>query len=195
MESSLIVSSRTTGDELAQRQDMLGEVIEEAKNRGDSINENYLIYKMVMRGFQTYTRKMLYTDRLALDSQSTYLKNFIPRYSEYQHGINDMLDDIEEKAKALFEEKIIITKIVKKDLADGTHETTKTVESGNYKIKAEMLKVRTKVAELKQKHAEGHNINISAVLIQQEIIDTKNEIEKLKNENVIKVVKKNNAKD
>ena len=191
MESSQIRSSETrfTGEELTHRQDTLGQVIEEAKNRGDSINENYLLYKMNMKGFKLYSRNMLYKDRLELDSQSTYIRDFIPRYSAYQQNINAMLDEIDGQAKAIFAEKIIITKITTKTDADGNTETTKSIESGNYKIKAEMLKVRTKVAELKQKHAEGHNINISAAIIQRELINTKKEIDKLKNENVIKVVK------
>ena len=49
--------TRTTGEELEHRQDMLGEVIEEAKNRGDSpiitgmqIHHNYIRTHMGLNG-------------------------------------------------------------------------------------------------------------------------------------------------
>ena len=44
---------RATSDEKQYRLDILNQVLDEAKNRGDSINENYLLYKMNMKGFHT----------------------------------------------------------------------------------------------------------------------------------------------
>jgi hypothetical protein len=173
-----------TPEQIEYRRQILGEILESAAKNNDIINENYLLYKMHLHGFQNYTRNKLYHDRLTLDSQNNYIRNFLPRYSKYQEDINRELDAIREECIALSREEIIITKLVTRETKDGTFRTRIT-EKGSPKLKAELLKIRAKVAELKQKHSEGQNINISAVIVQRELIAKKEEIEKLRNEGKI----------
>ena len=77
---------RATSDEKQYRLDILNQVLDEAKNRGDSINENYLLYKMNMKGFQMYFRNMLYKDRLAFD--------IYPEYIDEVEDIVEFMNDI-----------------------------------------------------------------------------------------------------
>ena len=180
---------KATDEQKEYRIQVLEQIIEEAKTRRDVINENYLLYHMRLRGIQDYNRSKLYHDRLSLDTKNNYIRNFLPRYSKYQEDINDELDAIREEAIELSREKITVSKIHTKETKDGTF-TTKIVESGSPKLKAELLKIRAKVAELKQKHSEGQNINIAAVIVQKELQDKKDKIEKLKKENhILQVVK------
>src|SRR3990167_3240612 len=167
--------------EIQHRQNTLGEILEAAAKNNDIINENYLLYKMNLAGIQNYTRNKLYQDRLSLDSQNNYIRNFLPRYSKYQEDINAELDAIREECIVLSREDWKIRKKILRETPDGAFETT-IEETGNQKFKADLLKIRLKVAELKQKHSEGQNINISAVIVQRELIAKKEEIEKLKNE-------------
>jgi len=175
-------SVKAVQSEIEYRQRILGDIIEEAKIRNDSINENYLLYHMRMKGFENYTRSKLYNDRLTLDSQNNYIRHFLPRYSQYQSDINDGLDVIREEAIALSSEEVVIRKIITRETKDGTF-TTEIIETGNYQFKAELLKIRLKVAELKQKHAEGQNVQIAAVVIQKELADKKAMMQKLQEEN------------
>ncbi|MCH7559774.1 MAG: hypothetical protein IIC67_00135 [Thaumarchaeota archaeon] len=173
---------KATNEEMEYRLSILTKVLEEGKNRNDIINENYLLYHMNLKGIQNYNRSKLYHDRLTLDSQNSYITNFIPKYSKYQEDINAELDTIREETIELSRMKVTITKTQTRETKDGTF-VTETVETGSHKLKLELLKIRAKVTELKQKHAEGNNINISAAIIQREMIKTKNEIKKLRDEN------------
>jgi hypothetical protein len=173
---------KVTNEEKEYRVEVLSQIIEEAKMRNEIINENYLLYKMHLKGIQNYNRSKLYQDRLSLDSQNNYIRNFLPRYSKYQEDINNELDKIREECIALSREEIIITKTHIRETAEGTF-TTEITERGSPKLKAELLKIRAKVAELKQKHSEGQNINISAVIVQRELAEKRMQIEKLQEEN------------
>ena len=180
---------KSSEDEIRYRQSVLSQIIEDAKLNHDIINENYLLYKMQLHGIKNYSRSKLYQDRLTLDSKNNYIRNFLPKYSKYQEDINNELDSMREEAIALSQEKWIIRKSITRETKDGTFET-KTEETGNQKYKAELLKVRAKVAELKQKHSEGQNINISAVIVQRELSDKKKEIEKLRKNSQLMELKK-----
>ena len=191
MRSSQVTSLEKVGslsEQIEFRQKILQSVLDEARKRGDTINENYLLYHVKLKGILNYNRSKLYQDRLSLDSKNQYIRNFLPNYSKYQEDINNELDAIRDEAIALSEEDWIIKRTVTRETKDGTFETT-SEESGNQKYKSELLKIRAKVAELKQKHSEGQNINISAVIVSRELIAKKQEIEKLKQENVIKIIK------
>ena len=191
MRSSQITSLEKVGslsEQIEYRQKILQSVFDEARKRGDIINENYLLYHVKLKGILNYNRSKLYQDRLTLDSKNQYIRNFLPNYSKYQEDINNELDAIRDEAIALSEEDWIIKRTITRETKDGTFETT-SEESGNQKYKSELLKIRAKVAELKQKHSEGQNINISAVIVSRELIAKKQEIEKLKQENVIKIIK------
>ncbi len=184
--NSSLEKRQSAPEDIEYRQSILTQIIEEAKLRNEIINENYLLYKMSLKGVDNYTRSKLYQDRLTLDSNNNYIRNFLPRYSKYQEDINAELDSIRDEAIALSRETITIQKIQKKETKDGTY-TTKTIETGSPRLKAELLKIRAKVAELKQKHSEGQNINISAVIVQRELSDKKEEIKKLRqNSGIIK---------
>ena len=174
MRSSQVTSLEKVGslsEQIEYRQKILQSVFDEARKRGDIINENYLLYHVKLKGILNYNRSKLYQDRLTLDSKNQYIRNFLPNYSKYQEDINNELDAIRDEAIALSEEDWIIKRTITRE------------------YKSELLKIRAKVAELKQKHSEGQNINISAVIVSRELIAKKQEIEKLKQENVIKIVK------
>ena len=180
-------SRKSNDQEVEYRQTILSQVIEEAHNRKDIINENYLLYKMKLKGIENYTRTRLYNDRLTLDSKNNYIRNFLPNYSKYQDDINKELDSIRDEAIELSKTKWMIKRTITRETKDGTY-ITESEETGNQKYKSELLKIRAKVAELKQKHSEGQNINISAVIVSRELQNKKDEIEKLKRENVIKII-------
>ena len=186
---------KATNEEKEYRMGILSQIMESAAMNKDIINENYLLYKMNLAGIQNYTRNKLYQDRLFLDSQNNYIRNFLPRYSQYQENINAELDEVREECIALSMEKWMITKTITRETKDGTFITT-IEETGNQKYKLELLKIRLKVAELKQKHSEGNNINISAVIVQREMAAKKEEIEKLRNENrILKLSKDTEGKE
>ena len=196
MRSSQVTSLEKVGslsEQIEYRQKILQSVFDDARKRGDIINENYLLYHVKLKGILNYNRSKLYQDRLTLDSKNQYIRNFLPNYSKYQEDINNELDAIRDEAIALSEEDWIIKRTVTRKTKDGTFETT-SEETGNQKYKSELLKIRAKVAELKQKHSEGQNINISAVIVSRELIAKKQEIEKLKQENVIKIIKTREVK-
>ena len=186
--NSSLKNRQSSSSDITFRQETLKQIIEEAKIRGDIINENYLLYQMTLREFPNYSRSKLYQDRLALDTQNNYIRDFLPNYSKYQEDINSELDSIREEAIELSKIPWVIKKTTSKKLQDGTTVHSVTQETGNQKYRTELLKIRAKVAELKQKHSEGQNINISAVIVQKELLQKKHEIEELKS-NVIQVVK------
>ena len=126
------ILERSTDNEIEYRQTILSQVIEEAHNRKDIINENYLLYHMKLKGIENYNRTKLYNDRLTLDSKNNYIRNFLPNYSKYQEDINNELDAIRDEAIALSEEDWIIKRTVTRKTKDGTFETT-SEETGNQK--------------------------------------------------------------
>ena len=175
-------SRKSTNSEIKYRQKALGDIIEDAKKRNDIINENYLLYHMQMRGIEDYTRSKLYHDKLDLDLQNNYIRHFLPRYSRYQQEINDELDKIHDDAVALGQMDFKIVKTHRKQTKNGTFVTT-IEENGNWKLKTESLRIRTKVAELKMKHGEGQNIQVGAYMLQKDLQKKKDEIARLAEEN------------
>jgi len=171
-------SSKPTDAELECRRKILGVVIEEAKKRGDIINENYLLYHMKLHGFENYTRMQLYNDRLHFDSQNNYIMNFLPRYSKYQEEISEELDKIRDEAIELGRLDWIMKKVTTRETKEGEF-VTETITQADFRPKAEFLKIRAKVAELKQKHGDGQNIQIAAVIIGKEFQRLKAKIQKL----------------
>lgn len=180
--TSLENSEHPTKEETAKRRNILMDIIEEAKNRKDVINENYLLYHMKMAGYTNYNRVKLYNDRLELDSQNNYIRHFLPKYSKFQEDILLELEAIRDEAIEMGEKDWGISKRITKETKDGTFITT-VVEETNYRPKAESLKIRAKVAELKQKHAEGQNVQISAVIVQKELQSKKAKIIELSEQN------------
>ena len=173
---------KATKDELEQRHTILGQIIEEAKIRKDIINSNYLLLHMYERGFLNYTSRMLYDDRLALDSDNNYIRHFLPRYSRFQEEILDSVNEMEEQCIELYHEDWTISKRIVRETKDGTF-TTVITEDPNNKARLECIKTRAKVVELKQKHGDGQNIQISAVIVQKEIATKKAQLIKLTEEN------------
>ena len=98
---------------------VLSQIIEEAKNRKDVIDENYLLYHMNLSGIENYTRSRLYQDRLRLDSDNNYIRHFLPRYSRYQEDIANSLDEMEQQCIELFNEDWIITRHIVRQTEDG----------------------------------------------------------------------------
>ena len=60
---------------------------------------------------------------------------------------------------------------------------TVILEETNHKPIADFMKIRAKVIELKQKHGEGQNVQISAVIVQKELAIKKATIIKLNEDN------------
>ncbi len=172
--------TKSTYVEIEARQLALGEIIEEAKNRKQPIDENYLLYHMRLNGYE-YTRSKLHNDRLALDSDNNYIRHFLPRYSRFQEEIIEGLNEIESQCIELGSRDWRIVKTIKKQTKDGEFYTIITEESG-YRPKAEFLKIRIKIIELKMKHADGQNIQIGAVIIQKEFKQMKKKIQNLTEE-------------
>jgi len=173
---------KATQEQLDHRHEILGKIIEEAKLRKDIINSNYLLLHMYEYGFKNYTARMLYDDRLALDQDNNYIRHFLPRYSRFQEEILDSVNEMEEQCIELYHEDWTISKRIVKETKDGTF-TTVITEDPNNKARLECIKTRTKVVELKQKHGEGQNIQISAVIVQKEIATKKAQLIKLTEEN------------
>ena len=123
-------------EEVSKRRMFLMKVIEDAKNRGDTINENYLLYHMKMEGYIDYNRSKLYNDRLELDSQNNYIRTFLPRYSRFQEDIINELDAIKDEATVLSERDWGIKRVIQKETKDGLMRTV-IVEEDNYKPKAD----------------------------------------------------------
>ena len=172
--------TKSTYVEIEARQLALGEIIEEAKNRKQPIDENYLLYHMRLNGYE-YSRSKLHNDRLALDSDNNYIRHFLPRYSRFQEEIIEGLNEIESQCIELGSRDWRIVKTIKKQTKDGEFYTIITEESG-YRPKAEFLKIRIKIIELKMKHADGQNIQIGAVIIQKEFKQMKKKIQNLTEE-------------
>jgi len=181
-ESSRTDFTKSTYVEIEARQLALGEIIEESKNRGVQIDETYLLNEMKQKGYLTYNRGKLYQDRLAIDSDNNYIRHFLPRYSRYQEDIANSLDEMEQQCIELFNEDWIITRHIVRQTKDGEFRTIIT-EDHNLRAKLECIKTIVKVVELKQKHCEGQNIQISAVIIGKELQQMKAKIQKLKEEN------------
>ena len=172
MKSLQNASSKPTDEEIQFRQKILGQIIEEARARDDIINENFLLMKMKSNGFPDYTRMKLYTDRLAIDSQNNYIRHFLPRYSAFQENINNKLDQLYDEATELARGDYIIKKTIVRETKDGTF-TTEIEEVGNKKLRLESVKIRAKILEIKQKHCEGQNVQIAAVVIGKELANKK----------------------
>ncbi len=168
-------SVKATQQEIEVRTEVLSKVIETAKNNGVQIDTNYLLYHMRMEGYQTYTRNVLYKDRLALDSDNNYIRHFLPRYSRVQEDIFNSLDEMEKQCIELYNEDWTVVKVINRETKDGPMRTVIT-EDQSRKGKLECIKTRNKVLELKQKHCEGQNIQISAVIVQKEIATKKAQI-------------------
>ena len=83
MRSTQITSLEKVGslsEQIEYRQKILQAVFDEARKRGDIINENYLLYHVKLKGILNYNRSKLYQDRLTLDSKNQYIRNFLPNY-------------------------------------------------------------------------------------------------------------------
>ena len=175
-------SEKATPKEIEQRVKILSGVIEEARNRDQQIDTNYLLYKMRMEGYQNYTRNILYKDRLTLDSDNNYIRHFLPRYSRVQEDIFNRLNWMEDQCLELFDSDWQMEKHITRDTKDGVMKTV-IIEDQSKKGKLDAIKTLTKVMELKQKHCEGQNIQISAVIVQKEIATKKVQLIKLTEEN------------
>lgn len=181
-------SSRyATPQQIEVRVALLGEILERAKIKKQIIDENYLLLQMRLAGYQNYTRNILYKDRLELDSNNNYLRNFLPRYSKMQEDIANSLDEMENQCIDLYNQDWTIEKHIVRETKDGDMQTD-IIEDNNLKAKLECIKARSKVIELKQKHGDGQNIQISAVIIQKELRNKRLEIVKLQEENKILLV-------
>ena len=110
---------KSTDEEIKYRQSILGQIIEEAKNRGDVINENYLLYHMNLGGIENYTRSRLYQDQLTFDSENNYIRHFLPRYSRFQEDIITELDAIKDEAVELGSMDWSIKKTITRETKDG----------------------------------------------------------------------------
>lgn len=174
--------SQESQERIKFRQNILGQIIEEGKIRGDIIDENYLLFEMRDKGIQNYTRSKLYQDRLVFDSQNTYIRDFLPRYSQVQADIFFRLEQMERECIELASEPYVVEKTIFRDTKDGKFKTTIT-EDHTKKFKLECIKACTKVLELKQKHCEGQNIQIASVIIQKELQTKKAQLIKLTTEN------------
>lgn len=172
MKSLENASSKPTDEEIKFRQKVLGQIIEEARAREDIINENFLLMKMKSNGFPDYTRMKLYTDRFAIDSQNNYIRHFLPRYSRYQEDIANRLDWMEDQCMELFESDWMVEKHLYKQTKDGEFHSV-VIEDQNKKAKLDCIKTLSKVVELKQKHCEGQNIQIAAVVVGKELTNKK----------------------
>lgn len=180
-------SRNATPQQIEVRVAVLGEIIERARIKKEIIDENYLLLHMRLAGYQNYTRNILYKDKLDLDADNSYLRNFLPRYSKFQEEILDEINDLQNQAIELAGRNWGIKRTIVRETKDGTYETTIT-EEDNYRPKVEFMKIRAKVLEIKQKHGDGNNIQISAVIIQKELSNKRLEIAKLQQENKILTV-------
>ncbi len=176
-------SEKATPKEIDQRIKILSGVIEEARNRDIQIDTNYLLYKMRMEGYQNYTRNILYKDRLVLDTDNNYIRHFLPRYSRVQEDIYNRLSWMEDQCMELYDSDWRNVKTIQRQTKEDGVLNTIVTEDHTKKGKLDTLRTLNKVMELKQKHCEGQNIQISAVIVQKEIATKKVQLIKLTEEN------------
>ena len=106
MRSSQVTSLEKVGslsEQIEYRQKILQSVLDEARKRGDIINENYLLYHVKLKGILNYNRSKIYQDRLSLYSKNQYIRNFIPNYSKYQENNKNEIECIKDETICLQE--------------------------------------------------------------------------------------------
>lgn len=170
--------------EIEIRQQHLSEVIQKIQGKNNIVVWQHILKEMHRSGYPGYTRMNLYTDRTALNSKNSYIRNFLPNYSAFQQEIAENLDWVINEAKRNYNKKWTQTIQTQRETKDGKFkiQTIKTELAGPKKM---FLDVVLKAVDLQQQHAGGQNVQIAAVVIQKELQDKKKIIKLLE----LKVVK------
>jgi Fe2+ or Zn2+ uptake regulation protein len=138
------------------------------KQKGKPVNR-YSVYPLLKKkGFVTsYTT--VYRDINAISRENTWVRDLAEsNYSAYQEEISNRLQWIEDQAEKQYKKKWKTAKksIKNQKTKEGALETTEqSITTENAQPKIGFLKIIKEVQELKMKHTNGENINISAALL------------------------------
>ena len=162
---------------MEQRQKVLAEIIYQFKRKNKIVTGPELV-SVMRKKYPGYNRTNLYTDRTALNAKNTYIRDFLPNYSAYQQDISELLDWIVAESQRNYFKTWVSKKTTTKETKDGEFETV-TESSEVAAPKKMFLEVMLKAIDLKQKHAQGQNVLIGAVVIQRELNNQKAQIKQL----------------
>ena len=163
------------------RQTLLKDILDDAKNNGVPLSINDAIKLMQERGFKDYNPRLYFRDKLSVNKTSSYVIDLCrSNYSAYLENIDFQLSFIEAEALNLYNktwnnDKIVIKQVNTKDegivnLTD-THETA---DIATPKLKA--LEIMRDIQKLKLEMTNGDNLSLSAALLGQRYHEMEDEI-------------------
>lgn len=169
-------------DELEHRRKVLEDVLEEYHRQKLVPNQNAIIKSMKHKGYPDYNRNKLFADRTALNSQSNYIRYFLPNYSAYQENINRLLQFVAEQCETLYHRTYTQSKKTTRTVSGpkGQTEVTEeviTAEDPQPKLMA--LNTLLRATKLMHEHSHGQNVHIGAVVLQKEFERMNADLEKL----------------
>jgi hypothetical protein len=165
-------NARPTQEYVEARRIILSEVIEEFARQKLIPNENAIIKTMIRRGYPDYNRNKLFTDKTMINSQSNYIRYFLPNYSAYQESINSILQFVTEQSQIQYHKVYTQSKKVIREELDKEGNivklTTNEITTELAGPKVWFLNTMLRAAKLMQDHAQGQNVHIGAITLQKE---------------------------
>ena len=154
--------------DILNRRTAIKQIIIHLKRQGTPVNRFTIKPYLDQRGF-VVNHSTIYRDLTIINRENTWVRDLAEsNYSAYQEQISNTLDWIEQQAIILYNKdwKSIRTTQKQVPANDGTKTLTEqTVTSESANQKATFLSIIKQVQELKIKHTNGENINISAALL------------------------------
>lgn len=152
-----------------QRRDEIIKLIDGLKQEGISANR-YTVHERLDREKFDVSISTVYKDLVAISRENTWVRDLTEStYSAYQEDIHDKLDWIENEALELYGQNWSPQKNTMKKIptASGKDKVIIKAEKTdvNHKAKATFLKIILEVQDLKIKHTNGKNIDISAAIL------------------------------
>lgn len=163
--------------DITVRREAVLRIVNELKKKGITINR-YTVHQSVVNAGFDVDESTVYRDLVAINRENTWIRDLAEsNYSQYQESIHETLNWIEVEAKKQYKKKWTMSKRVSKQVHakdEGIIDLIEqTVTAELAAPKAAFLKIIAEVQDLKIKHTNGENINISAALITQEFQDIK----------------------
>lgn len=167
---------KNTHDDILIRRTILSGIITKLKREGKTINRFTLKPLLQRAGFDV-DESTVYRDLTALNRENTWVRDLAESsYSAYQEDISDTLDWVVHQAKIQYKKKWTASKQMKKETGKGiVTEIVTTQELAS--PKTAFLNIILKAQELKMKHTNGENINVSAALLTKEFHEIKKRYE------------------
>jgi Fe2+ or Zn2+ uptake regulation protein len=166
----------STQEDITLRRQILLQIITKMKKDGQTVNRFTVLPHLKKAGFDV-EEGTVYRDLTALNRENNWVRDLAEsNYSAYQEDIALGLDWIITEAKKQYEKKWTQSKRIIKQLPRGKKLVTieeNTITTELAQPKAAFLAIIAKAHELKMKHTNGENINISAALISAEFKELK----------------------